>query len=59
MTTTLVTGFIDLGAREPRPPGKALDDYVRHARWLFAAAAPMVVFAEPHVLRVVRRVCMG
>ncbi|MBK9609200.1 MAG: hypothetical protein IPO58_23330 [Betaproteobacteria bacterium] len=50
MTTTLVTGFIDLGAREPRPPGKALDDYVRHARWLFAAAAPMVVFAEPHVL---------
>ena len=50
MTTTLVTGFIDLGAREPRPPGKALDDYVRHAHWLFAAAAPMVVFAEPHVL---------
>ena len=50
MTTTLVTGFIDLGARESRPPGKALDDYVRHARWLLAAAAPLVVFGEPHTL---------
>ncbi|MBK7469356.1 MAG: hypothetical protein IPI73_00745 [Betaproteobacteria bacterium] len=50
MATTLVTGFIDLGAREARPPGKALDDYVRHARWLLAAGAPLVVFAEPHAL---------
>lgn len=50
MSTTLVTGFIDLGAREPRPQGKALDDYVRHARWLLATAAPLVAFGEPHVL---------
>jgi predicted GH43/DUF377 family glycosyl hydrolase len=42
----LVTAFIDLNRFEQRPPGKDAASYLRHARHLFAANTPLVVWLD-------------
>lgn len=42
----LVTAFVDLNRLEPRPAGKDAASYLEHARNLFAANPPLVVWLD-------------
>lgn len=45
-TVKLVTAFVDLNRLEARPPGKDAASYLEHARKLFAANPPLVVWLD-------------
>lgn len=56
---TIVTGYLDLSAIEPRPAGKDWEDYRAAARWTLSVPLPLVAFLDEARLEELRRLRPG